>query len=109
MDRLAPGGGEHVVIGPAPFGTYFQPFLGLAFAVIPQHLHGARVDADGAGPAALGGALDALACDDRGRACDAGLAEVQVTTSRNALRSTAWTYSMVRGARPAAVPAAADS
>ena len=61
VDRLAPGGGEHVVVGAAPLGTYSQPFSGLALAVISEYLHGFGVDADGAGPAALGCSLDALA------------------------------------------------
>lgn len=78
MDRLAPGGGEHVVVGAAPFGTYSQPLLGLALAVISKYLHGFGVDADGAGPAALGRSLDALPPDDGGRARDADLAQVQV-------------------------------
>ena len=40
MDRLAPGGGEHVVIRAAPLGTYSQPLLGLALAVFSKYLHG---------------------------------------------------------------------
>ena len=78
MDRLAPGGGEHVVVGAAPLGAYSQPFPGLALAVISKYLHGFGVDADGAGPAALGRSFDALPPDDGDRARDADLAQVQV-------------------------------
>lgn len=39
VDGLAPGGGEHVVIGAAPLGTDSHPLLGPAFAVISEHLH----------------------------------------------------------------------
>src|SRR5262249_38690645 len=60
VDRLSPGGREHVVVSAAPLGTYPQPLTGLALAVLPEHLHGVGVDANGAGPAALGGSLDAL-------------------------------------------------
>jgi hypothetical protein len=171
MDGLAPGSGEHVIVGAAPLGADPQPLLGLALAVIPEYLHGLGVDADGAGSAALGRSLDALSGDDGGRAGDADLSEVEVdvapaeieqfaatsagicgeavegeqavlagrveecpelagyptragservlrgrlarstgfdgrswsttTASRNAFRSTAWTYSTVRGDRPA--------
>ena len=73
MEGLAPGGGEHVVIGAAPLGTDSQPLLGLAFAVTSEHLHGVGVDADGARPAALGCSFDALTRDDGGRAGDADL------------------------------------
>jgi hypothetical protein len=47
VDRLAPGGAEHVVVGTAPFGTDSQPLLGLALTVISEYLHGVGVDADG--------------------------------------------------------------
>ena len=70
--------GEHLVVGAAPLGTYSQPLLGLALAVISKYLHGFGVDADGAGPAAVGGSLDALARDDGSRTGDADLGEVQV-------------------------------
>ena len=66
VDRLAPGGGEHVVVSAAPLGACSQPLPGLALAVISEHLRGAGVDADGAGSAALGGSLDALPSDDGG-------------------------------------------
>ena len=78
MDWLAPGGGEHVVVGAAPLGTYSQPLTGLALAMIPELLHGIGIDADGAGSAALGGSLDALSRDNGGRARDTDLVEVQV-------------------------------
>ena len=71
-------GGEYVIVAAPPLGTYFQPLLGLALAVISEHLHGAGVDADDAGSAALSGSLDALPSDDGGRAGDADLGEVQV-------------------------------
>jgi hypothetical protein len=61
-----------------PLWTYSQPLLGLPLAVISKYLHGFGVDADGAGPAALGRSLDALPPDDGGRARDADLAQVQV-------------------------------
>ena len=78
VDRLAPGGREHVVVGAAPLGTYFQPFPCLALAVISEYLHGVGIDADGAGPAALGRSLNALARDDGSRAGNADLAVIQV-------------------------------
>jgi hypothetical protein len=46
--------------------------------VISKYLHGAGVDADGAGPAVLGRSLNALARDDGSRAGDADLAVIQV-------------------------------
>lgn len=67
-----------MIVGATPLGTYSQPFLGLALAVIPENLHGAGVDADCAGSAALSGSLDALARDDGCRARDVDLGVVQV-------------------------------
>jgi hypothetical protein len=40
VDRLAAGGGEHVVTGAASLGTYCQPLPGLGLAVISKYLHG---------------------------------------------------------------------
>jgi hypothetical protein len=63
---------------PHPLRPYFQPFLGPALAVISEYLHGAGVDANDAGPAALGRSLNTLARDDGSRAGDADLAVIQV-------------------------------
>src|SRR5215471_12049048 len=78
MDGLAPGSGEHVILGAAPFRADSQSFLSLTLAVISEHLHGLGIDADCSGPAALGCSLDALPGDDGSRAGDADLPEVEV-------------------------------
>jgi len=66
------------IVGAPPLGTYSQLLHGLALAVIPEHLRGFGVNADGAGPATLGRSLDALPRNDGGRIRDADLPEVQV-------------------------------
>jgi hypothetical protein len=43
-----------------------------------EHGHGFAVDADGAGPAAFGGALDTLAADDGSRPAESHLGGVEV-------------------------------
>jgi hypothetical protein len=78
VDGLTPAGGEYVVSGTAPRWADLEPVLGLVLAVISEDLDGFSVDADGTGPPAFGGSLDALPGDECGRTGDADLTMVEV-------------------------------
>ena len=64
--RFAPPAGEDqaaVVVPGRPGG---EPFFGLLAAMLPQDGHSPTVEADRAGPAAFGGAFNALAAHHSG-------------------------------------------
>ena len=64
VQGLAPAGREHVaVLDAAPGVARLELVGGLVGFVLAQHGDGAVVDGHDAGPPALGGAVDALACD----------------------------------------------
>jgi hypothetical protein len=61
VERFTPPAREDqaaAVVSGRPGG---EPFLGLLAAMFPQDRHGLTVEADRAGPAAFGGAFNALA------------------------------------------------
>ena len=78
VERFAPPVGEDqaaVVVPGRPSG---EAFCCLLAAVIAQDGDGFAVDADGAGPAALGGTFDALAAYDGCRAAEGDLGRVEI-------------------------------
>ena len=61
-----------------PRGSGREPFFGLLASVLAEDRYGVAVEADRAGPAALGGAFHPLAAYDRGRAAEGDLGRVEI-------------------------------
>jgi hypothetical protein len=67
VNGFAPSGGEDVAVsGAAPVVAQQCLLGGLVCLVLPQDGHGAVVDSDDPGPAALGRSVDPLAADHGG-------------------------------------------
>jgi hypothetical protein len=64
VERLTPRAGEERAAAVVPGQPSGEAFYRLLAMVLAQDGHGFAVDADGAGPAALGGAFDTLAAYD---------------------------------------------
>jgi hypothetical protein len=78
VKRFAPLGGEDQAADVSPGRTCGLPFRCLTATVLPQDGDSFTVDADHAGPAALGGFFHALAAHYGGGAAERDLSGVQV-------------------------------
>ena len=97
MDGLSLCRRKHVVVGFAtPLRANCQPLGDLAFAVVPEHLDRAGINAHHSRPSALGRALDALAADDSGRARNPDLGAVQVNVFPSEVKQFAPARTRVR-------------